>query len=71
MAAGKPVLCAVPGDMAEMVEKEGAGIAVQPEDPQALASAVIRLANMPPSELNTMGQRAGFSWKLGFHVRGL
>lgn len=57
MAAGKPVLCAVPGDMAEMVEKEGAGIAVQPEDPQALASAVIRLANMPPSELNTMGQK--------------
>lgn len=57
MAAGKPVLCAVPGDMAQMVEEEGAGVAVRPEDPQALASAVIRLANMPPSELNAMGQK--------------
>lgn len=43
MAAGRPVLCAVAGDMAELVETADAGMAVSPEDPQALVDAITRL----------------------------
>ncbi|MBE3575644.1 MAG: glycosyltransferase family 4 protein, partial [Firmicutes bacterium] len=56
MAAGKPVLCAVPGDMARLVVENHAGLAVEPEDPGALAQAVTRLKEMPPAERAAMGQ---------------
>lgn len=57
LAAGKPVLAAVPGDMAAMVADAGAGIAVPPENPEALARAVLGLAALPEKELIAMGQR--------------
>lgn len=57
LAAGKPVLAAVPGDMAAMVADAGAGIAVPPENPEALARAVLGLAALPEKDLIAMGQR--------------
>lgn len=57
MAAGRPVLCAVPGDMARLVEESGAGVAVEPENPEALARAVKRLADSPVEEREDMGRR--------------
>ena len=45
MGMGLPILIAAPrGEATRLVEDEGAGIAVAPEDPNALAAAVRRLA---------------------------
>lgn len=56
LAAGRPVLAAIPGAMAEMVARAGAGLAVQPEDPAALAAAVLELASRPEARLEEMGR---------------
>ncbi|HEY2991255.1 MAG TPA: glycosyltransferase family 4 protein [Methylomirabilota bacterium] len=44
-AAGRPVLAAVDGDsdLADLVRRSGAGICVAPEDPEALAAAIVTL----------------------------
>jgi glycosyltransferase involved in cell wall biosynthesis len=47
MAAGKPVLLAAAGEPARLLESSRAGIAVPPEDPEALADAVTRLVDDP------------------------
>ena len=47
MAAGRPVLVAARGETAELVTATGAGIAVAPGDPAALADALRRLAAQP------------------------
>jgi len=43
MAAAKPVVCAVGGDMAKLVKEADAGIAVEPEDAAGLADALTNL----------------------------
>lgn len=57
MAAGKPVICAIPGDMARLVTENDAGIAVEPENPEALARAVERMLDMTDAERIAMGRR--------------
>lgn len=57
MAAAKPIICSVSGDVADLVNQSGVGYSVPPEDPQALADAVIKLAAMPIEELMAMGIR--------------
>jgi colanic acid biosynthesis glycosyl transferase WcaI len=47
MAMGKPLLMAVRGEAASLVETSGCGITVPPEDSAALAGAVLRLAREP------------------------
>jgi glycosyltransferase involved in cell wall biosynthesis len=48
MGMGLPILIAAPpGEATRLVEREGAGIAVAPEDPAALAAAVRRLGSAP------------------------
>jgi colanic acid biosynthesis glycosyl transferase WcaI len=56
MAAGKPVLVAAAGESARLLEAAGAGLAVAPEDPTALAEAVRWLQNHP-DEARAMGER--------------
>jgi hypothetical protein len=55
MAAGKPILMAVRGDAAELVERAGAGLICAPENALALADAVTRMSAMPRAELDAMG----------------
>ena len=47
MAAGRAVVLAIDGEIREVLEEAGAGIAVQPGDPKALANAVRTLVNEP------------------------
>ncbi len=54
MAAGRPVILAIDGVIREVVERAGAGIAVSPGDPQALAQAACRLA-ADPQKAREMG----------------
>lgn len=58
MAAGKPVVLAIDGVIREVIEKAGAGIPVSPGDPDALADAILRLADDPESakQMGTLGR---------------
>jgi glycosyltransferase involved in cell wall biosynthesis len=47
MAAGRAVVLAIDGVIREVLEEAGAGVAVQPGDPEALANAVRKLAEDP------------------------
>ncbi|UCF69057.1 MAG: glycosyltransferase family 4 protein [Acidobacteriota bacterium] len=75
MAAGRPVIVGAEGEMAEIVREAGCGIVVAPEDPPALADAIVRLAELPADERERLGrrarrfiieryQRADLAWKL-------
>ena len=66
LAAGKPVLMGVLGDAADLIERSGAGIVCTPENPESLAAAVAKLANLGAGRLAEMG-RAGRE----FYTRGL
>jgi len=58
MAAGRPVLAAVNVDSqgASLLREAGGGVVVAPEDPQALATAVIE-ARTRPEQLEAQGRR--------------
>lgn len=58
MAAGKPLLCGVSGDAADLVEGHGAGICFEPENPQAMAAAIRKLHSMSESERRQLGSNA-------------
>jgi len=55
MACGKPILMGVAGDAAELVESAGAGLTFAPENPRAMADAVLQMYEMPADERRTMG----------------
>lgn len=55
MVVGKPILMGVRGDAAAMLTQAGAGVAFEPERPEALAAAVRAMAAMPPAERAEMG----------------
>ena len=57
MAAGRPIVLAMEGVIRDVVKRAGAGIAVPPGDPDALASAICTLAE-DPARADRMG-RAG------------
>ncbi len=57
MAAGRPLLMAVAGDAAELVQRSGAGVTCPPQDPAALAAAVKDLSERGREELELMGAR--------------
>ena len=57
LAVGRPILMAVAGDAADLVEQSGAGLTCPPEDPLALADAVRQLRAMDPSQRAAMGNR--------------
>ncbi|MBS1717386.1 MAG: glycosyltransferase family 4 protein [Armatimonadetes bacterium] len=56
MAVGRPILMAVRGDSATLVEHAGAGLTCEPEDAASIADAVRTLYKMPREEREAMGQ---------------
>jgi glycosyltransferase involved in cell wall biosynthesis len=58
LATGRPVMGAVPGDAARLIDRSGAGLAVPPGDPAALAGALRRLHRLDAAAREEMG-RAG------------
>lgn len=57
LAAGRPILGALAGDAAEVVEKSGGGVMVQPGSATAMADAILRMADAPAGEKVAMGRR--------------
>jgi hypothetical protein len=60
MAAARPVVLAARGEAARLVEREGCGLVVPPEDPRALADALAALAADPSrrAAMGAAGRRA-------------
>lgn len=58
MASGKPILAAVAGDAADVVQQAGAGLTCPPQEPASLAEAVRVLQALSPGERRAMGERA-------------
>ena len=57
LACGRPVIAALDGEGARVVEEAGAGYAVPPEDPAALAAAVLRMRALDAAGRAAMGER--------------
>ena len=55
LQAGKPILMAVRGDAADMVLGAGAGIAVEPANPAALAEGILALKQLSAKQREYMG----------------
>jgi colanic acid biosynthesis glycosyl transferase WcaI len=62
LACGRPILCGVAGDAADVVRDAQAGLIVPPQDAGALAQAVRDLAHMPVDQREALGRngRAAF-----------
>jgi glycosyltransferase involved in cell wall biosynthesis len=60
MAAGKPVVLSAKGEAARLIEREQAGVVVEPEEPAALAAVLGDLAQDPGrrAQLGSAGRRA-------------
>jgi colanic acid biosynthesis glycosyl transferase WcaI len=56
MAAGRPIIMAVPGDAADLISRSGGGVLAKSGDPASLAAAIIRLVNMSNSERARMAE---------------
>lgn len=56
MAMGKPLLMAVRGDAAELVQQAACGLTAIPQNARSIADAAIRLADLTVLERNEMGQ---------------
>lgn len=56
MAAGRPVIGAVTGDAAQVVEDASCGVVVSPGDPRALADAAVAMADAGPTARRGMGE---------------
>ena len=68
MAAGQPVLYSGRGEGAQLVEEAQAGVVAPPEDPEALAQAILRLKDHPQEaeEMGRNGRRyveKHYSWE--------
>lgn len=59
LASGRPILGGLTGDAADLVRESGAGEVVPPGDPQALAAAVVRFAELDEDERR---RRADSGW---------
>jgi glycosyltransferase involved in cell wall biosynthesis len=58
LAVGRPVLCGVRGDGADLIRGAGAGACFHPEDSEALAEATLGLYRLAPGTRAEMGDRA-------------
>ena len=68
MAMGKAILIGVNGEAADVVTSAGAGIAVEPENVEAMAQAMVQMATASPETLAEMGRhgRVAYWQKFSF-----
>jgi len=57
LAAGKPVIAALDGEGAKVIEEAGAGLTCPAEDAEALAGCIEKLYTMSKAERETIGQK--------------
>jgi glycosyltransferase involved in cell wall biosynthesis len=69
LACESPVVVSVPGDCAELVERESIGLACPPENWRALADRMRQAAKLPAAERIEMGRRAGATYRASMSRR--
>lgn len=57
LASGRPIVAALDGEGVRIIQEAGAGIGCSAEHPEALADAVVRLAEIPKEARELMGRR--------------
>jgi colanic acid biosynthesis glycosyl transferase WcaI len=57
MSVGKPILMAVKGDAANLINASGGGCCAIPENEASIAETVVKMANLPSKTLVKMGSR--------------
>lgn len=57
LACGKPIIAALEGEGARVVQEAGAGLTPPPEDPKALADAILAMYHMPEESRQAIGLR--------------
>jgi glycosyltransferase involved in cell wall biosynthesis len=70
LAAGLPVVCNVPGEVADMLSDSGAGVQAIDSSGGALADAIRKIHALPLAERRDLGT-AGRSWVEREHGRGV
>lgn len=70
LACGKPIIAALGGEGARIIQEAGAGLTPMPEDPRALAEAVMEMYRMPEEARRAMGLRGRGYFETHFE-RGL
>lgn len=68
LGASLPVVCNVPGEVAEMLQASAAGEQADPGSAQSLADAILRTAGRAPAERARMGE-SGRAWVSREHGR--
>lgn len=58
LALGKPLLVAIEGESAAVVEASGAGVTAIPQDVTSVADAMVKLAALPADDLQSLGERS-------------
>jgi glycosyltransferase involved in cell wall biosynthesis len=61
LACGKPIIAALEGEGGRIIRDSGSGWIVPPEDPKALADAVLAASQLAKPQLDAMGDR-GEAW---------
>lgn len=56
MAAGRPIICAMEGAAAELIQAAAAGVITPPDNPPALAEAITHVASLEPAERSALGR---------------
>ncbi len=57
LAAGRPVIMAVPGDASVLIQASGGGVLAEPEQADSISGAVQHLAGLGAQQLDAMGRR--------------
>jgi colanic acid biosynthesis glycosyl transferase WcaI len=70
LACAKPIIAALGGEGARVIQEAGAGLTPEPEDPKALADAVFAMYRMPEDARRAMGLRGRDYFDMHFD-RGL
>ena len=71
LACGRPVVAALDGEGARIVEEAGAGVVCPAEDAAGLAAAILNLYDRPHAERETMGRRARSYFETHFEREAL
>lgn len=66
LASGRPILCGVPGDGANIIREAKAGLVFPPENAEALAQTVRELYSMSPELRQTMGENGRLAYENQF-----
>lgn len=66
LASGRPVIAAVSGEAARIIETAECGYVCRPDDPRSIAAAANRLIALPPEERMLLGRRGHAYYKAHF-----